>query len=176
MDSEFHPLPSFDFRPSTWNIDRVVLFGEAASADIFLQKVFPYFTNCIVASADRAFPLREDLKHAVFSSLESDPRIRVAVCGLYALQKVKLLTERVIVLDDLLMQDFKKYPTESELGFGFSPQKIAFFIESFFSQWDKMARVGNTSFAYRHFSEYSKPDEDWKRDLVAPASANAHVP
>src|SRR3989338_2179953 len=108
MDSESLPLPKFEIHPHSWAIDRVVLFAEAEGAAVFLEHVFPLSANCLVVSADRHFPKDPELNRAAFSALESDSKIRLVVFNISALKAISVKTERILAMDELVMQDFKK--------------------------------------------------------------------
>jgi hypothetical protein len=147
-------------------IDRVVLFADRSGAVAFLANVFPHFTNCLVASADRAYPLDPGLNRALFSALEEKEKIRVAVFQVEALKGISLKSDRIFVMDEILMQDFKRHPTDRAVSLGFTPERVAFLLESYFSQWDKLERIGNASFAYSNFKEFKHESFDWRAALL----------
>lgn len=147
-----------------------MLFAGGESAAEFLTHVYPLFANCLVASADRAYPKNPVLREKVFAALEDNPKLKVIVFNLEALKAAKVRTERLLVMDELVMQDFRKHPAERERRLELSAEKIVFLIESFFQQWDRMARIGNVGFSYRHFAEFEGPRFDWRVSLVAPPS------
>lgn len=168
MDSESPLDPNFGLllKPDLLPLDRVVLFADSIGAEAFLENVFPHFTNCLVASADRVYPKRPELKAALFRALEEKEKIRVAVFQIEALKAVSLKTERIFVMDEILMQDFKRHPTDRASSFGFTPERIAFLLEAYFGQWDKMERIGNSAFAYSNFREFKHEKFDWRASLL----------
>lgn len=168
MDSESLRDPSFGLapKPDLLPLDRVVLFADSIGAEAFLENVFPHFTNCVVASADRAYPKNPELSAALFLALREKEKIRVAVFQIEALKAVPLKSDRVFVVGDILMQDFKRHPSDRALGFGFTPEKVAFLLDSYFGQWDKMERIGNSAFAYSNFKEFKSENFDWRASLL----------
>jgi hypothetical protein len=166
MDLEFQPDQSFDLKPETWVLDRVLLFHDAKGAHAFLEVVFPRFANCLVVSADGIFPRNPDLAGRVRRALAEKEGVRVAVFGMSALKTIPVKSRRLLVMDELLMQDFKRHPVERGLSLGFTPEKLAFVLENFFSQWDKLERIGNAEFGYSHFSEYNQEKFDWRARLL----------
>lgn len=151
--------------PELWPIDRIVLFAEASAAALFLERAFPRFTDCLVVSADGAFPREPRLRARALQALREDLRLRVVVFGLSALKEIPLATERFLVMDDLVMQDFRRHPDARAQGLGLDEEKMVFLIQCFFQQWDKLPRIGNTAFPYRHFAEYDEERFDWRAAL-----------
>jgi hypothetical protein len=168
MDSEFplDPNCALTLKPDLLPLDRVVLFADRSGAEAFLASVFPHFSHCLVASADRAFPRDSGLNLALFHALEQKEKIRVAVFQIEALKKVRLKTDRIFVMDDILMQDFKRHPADRALSLGFTPERVAFLLDAYFGQWDKMERIGNTAFAYSNFKEFKRDEFDWRAALL----------
>jgi hypothetical protein len=168
MDSESPRDPNFALmlKPDLLPLDRVVLFADRSGAEAFLANVFPHFCHCVVASADRVFPRDPALSAALFRALEEKEKIRVAVFHIEALKKVNLKTDRIFVMDDILMQDFKRHPTDRALSLGFTPERVAFLLDAYFGQWDKMERIGNTAFAYSNFREFKSDGFDWRAALL----------
>jgi hypothetical protein len=166
MDSEFPPDQSFELWPENCVIDRIVLCESREGAEVFLREVFPYFANCLVVSADRHFPRNEELNERVFRALREDPNLKLVVLGGAALRALTPLTERWWVMDDLVMQDFKRHPSDRAISLALTPQKMAFLIETYFAQWEKKERIANTAFAYRHFAEYNHGKFDWRAGLL----------
>jgi hypothetical protein len=168
MDSESLPSKKFDLSPSTWIIDRIILVSDKDAAESFLAHVYPHSSHCLVASADQAYPHDERLRRLVFTSLRENPQVRVVAFSLAAVRQVGVLTERLLILEDLVMQDFKRRPWEKNIRFELDSEKIAFLVETFFRQWEKVLRVANPAFAYRNFKEYRQEDFDWRARLVIP--------
>lgn len=171
MDSEFPRDPSSGPKPKPdlFPLDRVALFAGRSGAEAFLEKIFPHITNCLVASADGAYPKNPDLKQALFRALAEKEKIRVAVFQVEALKSISLKTDRILVMDDLLMQDFKRHPADRAAALGFTPERLAFFLDSYFSQWDKMERIGNGAFAFANFKEFDQGKFDWRAALLGAA-------
>jgi hypothetical protein len=166
MDSESRPDQSFELKPETWVLDRVILFRDEAGARVFLDLVYPHFTNCLVVSSDGVFPQKQALADRARVALAEDEGVRIAVFGISALKTVSVKSQRMLVMDELLMQDFKRHPVERALSLGFTPEKLVFVLESFFSQWDRLERIGNAEFGYSQFSEYNQEKFDWRACLL----------
>lgn len=166
MDSEFPRDPNYALKPELLPIDRVVLFADKTGAEAFLTNVFPYFTHCLVASADGTYPRDPGLRRQLFRALGENEKIRVAVFQVGALKDISVKSDRIFVMDEILMQDFKRHPTDRAAGFGFTPERVAFLLDSYFGQWDKMERIGNSSFAYSNFREFHHENFDWRAALL----------
>ena len=167
MDSESQQLEKLETHPDTWNIDRIALFSCSQSADIFMKEVFPHFSHCIVVSADGVYPKNKELSKKARSALEMNFKLKVVVFNITALKSVPVLSERVFLMDELLMQGHRNHPADRDLGFLFSPEQLAYMMERFFTQWDRLLRIGNADFAYKNFLEYRLDDFDWRAGLVS---------
>jgi hypothetical protein len=165
MDSEFLPNQNYVLHPETWSIDRIVLFANRSSAELYLERIFPLNCNCIVASADHTYPQHRQLANLVFKALSEDRTLRVAIFNASLLKSVSVVTERLLIMDDLVSQDFKHHPAERPAHLNLTPERISFLVHQFFNQWDKLARLGNSEFALRNFSEFK--NLDWRADLIA---------
>ena len=170
MVSGFQPSPSYTFHPETWVIDRIVLFATKSSAQLYLEKVFPLNCNCIVASADRFYPENPQLSERVFRALSTQPKLRIAVFNSSALKTVQVVSDRLLIMDELITQDFKHHPAERQLHLHLNPERISFLVHQYFNQWDKMARLGNAEFALRNYKEFK--NLDWRAELIAPESGS----
>jgi hypothetical protein len=166
MDSESLLFPNCEFQPQTWPLDRIALFSSGEGARTFLAEVFPHFCHCLVVSADGAFPQNPALREAALQALSSDPHVKVLVFGLSALKAVPVLSERLLLMDDLVMQDFRRHGEDRKQGLALTVEKLVFLARSFFLQWEKMARIGNPAFSYRHFAEFDEQRFDWKAQLL----------
>lgn len=168
MDSESPLGPSCTpmLRPDLLPLDRVVLFADRSGAEAFLANVFPHFTNCIVVSVDRIYPKDPALSEAIFLALAENEKIRVAVFQMEALKSLSIKSDRIFVMDDILMQDFKRHPADRALSLAFTPERVAFLLDAYFGQWDKMERIGNSAFAYCNFKEFKREKFDWRASLL----------
>ncbi len=166
MASEFQPPLNLDTEAELLSIDRVVLCDSKAAAEEVLKTIFPIYCDFIVVSSDGHYPIRPALKKKAFERLSNSEDIQVVVLGAGAVQKFKIKSQRLLILDDLLMQTFKKHPAERQAAVEWSPEQLAFLIKTFFLQWSRMPRLHNVSFSYSHFAEFDARRFDWKATLV----------
>lgn len=157
----------FAFDIKSMAIDRIAIFASQKGADVFLREVYPHYPNVIIVSADGIYPKHSDLKKKVFEAILNKSDLKAIVFNLSALKDIAIKTERILVMDDLIMQDYKDHPAERLLQINFTIDKIIFLMDNFFRQWEKMARIGNINFAYDNFKEYNKDKFDWKRELLS---------
>jgi hypothetical protein len=165
MDSEFPQEKNFDLYLTSLAIDKVVLLPSKKAAEVFLQKIHPFFVDCIVASADRQHPLNRELNAAVFQLLETDPKIRLVVFNPESLKRISLKTDRILIADDFLLPDYDSTEFLGRIGFRLDEEKLSFFLETFFSQWDKLDSIGNYSYYYKNSSQLSWTEE-WPLQLL----------
>jgi hypothetical protein len=168
MASEYRHDPNFDLFPESWSIDRIVLFASRAGAEPYLAKVFPLNCNCIIASADRYFPRHPLLQERVFEALAENSKLRVVLFNASAVRELKIVSDRLLVMDELISQDFKHHPAERLAHLNLTPERISFLVHQFFDQWDKLARQGNSEFGLRNYLEFR--NLDWRADLLTSES------
>ena len=166
MASEFPPTPSFEIPSELCSLDKILLFSTARGAQTYLAEVEPLQTIGLVMSADGLYPKDQALWQRAHAALRENSDVKVAVFGISALRNLPLATERLLVMDDFLMQEFRKHPADREMALGLDPLKLSFLLRTFFLQWDRFPRLGNPDFAYRHFAEYNIKKFDWRAELL----------
>lgn len=166
MASEFPPTPSFEIPNALCSLDKILLFSTAHGAATYLAQVEPLQSIGLVVSADGKYPKDQALWQSAKKALLEDRDVKVAVFGANALRDFPLATERLLVMDDFLMQEFRKHPADREMALGLDPRKLAYLLRTFFLQWDRFPRLGNPDFAYRHFAEYNVRKFDWRAGLL----------
>ncbi len=165
MDSAYPLSEKFDLNLDCLQIERIALFSNRKSAQAFIDEVFPVYCNCYLLSAEGDFP-EQRLREKILSELATNSNMRVIVFNALALKKIKIKSEKILILDDLLMQDLRSHRLDRELGLGLTPLKLGHLMESFYSQWDKLHRLNNPEFAFKHFKEFRQHSFDWRAALV----------
>lgn len=150
-------------------IDRIALFSNHKNAEAFLTAVFPHNTNCIIVSADGIFPKNAALAQRARLAIAKNNKLKLVVFNILALKDTQPATDRILLLDEILMQDFRNHPADRGVGLSLSAEKLAHLMEKFFTQWDRMHRIGNADFPYHNFKEFKKDLFDWRAELVTDA-------
>ncbi len=127
--------------------------------------MYPHNTNCLIVTADQGYPQDPELRNLCLTALENNSRALVAVINAECLAKIRVASERVLILDEYLSQDHRSELEDRELGFQLDREKLANFIETFFRQWDKISGDGNHSFHYRGSVQF-RWKEQWPLKLL----------
>lgn len=158
MDSLSPLLASTEIIP----VKNVLLLASDAAARLYLDKVYDYYADIIVCSAEGGFPQQQELWQRAMHSVAEDASINLIICGCDALQKVKPATAKILILDDLIMSDAS--PSARKPGMGLDARKVALLIKSFLDQ-DKKLKMGlNFRDGYAGFREWSA--RGWMTDLL----------
>lgn len=147
-------------------VDRIVLFEHASGAETFAEKILPVFNRAIVVSTDTIWPKNDLLAKRAREALRESESVKLVVFGQSALKKLTVRTQRLLIMDDIIMQDFKRHGADRAQGLDLSPPRLAFMIQSFFEQWDKLPRIAHPAFGYAHFCEFKADNFDWRTQLL----------
>ncbi len=142
-----------------------MLLPNRSAAQAFFTEVYPHNTNCLIVTADHSYPEDSELRDLCLRALEANPQALVVVINAECLAKVRVVSERILILDEYLSQDYRSESEDRELGFQFDREKLANFIETFFRQWDKISGDGNHSFHYRGSVQFCWK-EQWPLKLL----------
>jgi hypothetical protein len=162
---KFHSS-GYDFFSETIELDRFILLPNKVAAEAFLNSIFPHISNCIVVSGDGVFPKHPEVRAKCLVRLAEDKNARVIVFNPETLKKIQVSSDRLLLIDDYLVQDVCWAPEDREYGFQLNPKKVAHFINTFFRQWEKVSGSGNFSFLYRNFNRLKWTESEWKLRLL----------
>ncbi len=137
-----------------------VLLPKYEHAIYFLKKVYPYYPDCIVLTADKTFPTQEDTYLEAIELWQNYDRLRIVVFGGYALDKMpKPASKNLVVMDMLLshtevgrMSDFNK-----KSKFTLKPAGMAVLLDHHFSQRGPSQGQGRQN--------HRKPEKHWSSNL-----------
>lgn len=89
----------------------------------------------------------------------------VVVINPESLQGVSVVSERIFLLDEYLCQDHRSEEEDREFGFSLNEEKVAYFVESFFRQWEKIDGPGSHTIQYERSIQYHWK-ESWPKTLL----------
>lgn len=151
-------------------IQNIILVGNAKAAELFLEKIFPHYTECFVVSADGAYPRNEALREKIHSKLASNRSLVIAIFGADSFRSLSIASERILVLDRLIADCFSQAKIKSHFRRDVDEFDIVRTLVSFFDQWRITHRSGNYSYQLRTAEEFERERMGWLLDLVAPQS------
>lgn len=170
-ETRYQFCEQFHLNVDSLSISRIVLCADQLGAELFLEKVFPHYNDCFVASADRVYPKIPELNAAVFSALEHNPKLIIVVFGADALSEVPVISERILVMDSLIADSYSKSKIRWFFRREVNEFTIVHHLISFFDQWKFKHRGGHQAHQYRNFPEYDREAMGWLLDLIAPKRA-----
>lgn len=157
---------NFVISPDSIGVNQVILVRSARAAEILLAEFFPHYTDCVIASADGVYPLDPDLNRETFACLREKGTLAVVVINFESLKNLKLRTERILVLDDLIIGDFTVDPDSKAVCLEVGHERLGFLVHSFFSQWLKIERIENPTFHYKNSNTYSPSRFNWLANVL----------
>jgi hypothetical protein len=102
----------------TWEIDSIqinsiTVLKTAMAAELFLEKVYPEWTDTIVASADGVYPKDQRLNALIFNHLKTHTTVPVVVFGVNSIKRLGIISQNILKMDEFLTADFYRFsPTE----------------------------------------------------------------
>lgn len=124
---------TYKWHSESVQINSVTIFKTEQSAQEFVDKIYPHWTDTIVVSADGAFPKDQILKGLVLNSLENRDDLPVVVFGFTALQGMKIASQKKLIMDEFLNNDMYRFDN-SESVFNWNARSIAMFCFLWVSQ------------------------------------------
>lgn len=92
------------------HVDYVVLLDSDESGDLYMQHLFPMWTQVIVVTLDGKYPLDARLRNRVLSELEHNENIYCMIFGARASSSMKIATKRRLHMVDFLFTDLVHFP------------------------------------------------------------------
>ena len=111
-------------------IKNIVLCKNKASAEYFIEHVYKHFIDCVVASADKVFPLNTALNDKVFDALQNDATINLIVINADGMNELRVETQKILLLDDIFLSAWRPLPYRLKI----TPQETALLISAFCKQ------------------------------------------
>lgn len=162
MASTYLKLTNLEIVP----IKNIVLLPTQYSAELYFEKIFDLFIDCIIVTIDKTYPLNPDLGDNVWEKLENDEDLNIVVFGYDCLSKIKIKSKKIFVLDDILLSDFDKTLLDSS-SLDINEYKIFLIIKSFFDQDKKIKMSNRISSEYTRLKRYrNDTNNNWILTLL----------
>lgn len=100
--------------------------------------------------------------------LRDNKSIAIALFGADAYRMLPIVSERLLVFDNLIADCFSKAKIKSLFRHNLNEFDIVRMMSSFFDQWKILHRTGNYSHQMRSGDEYQNEKMGWLLDLIAP--------
>ena len=146
-------------------IKNIVLCKNEQSARHFLDHVYDHFIDCIVVSADGVYPKNTSLRNKVIFELSTNVKINLIVINADGLNKFKIKTDKILILDDLFLSAWKPLPYRIK----YTPQQIAVTMSSFCKQSGAINNETNVSeiFLNQKPSKVDDKEINWIKGLYS---------
>lgn len=143
------------------NINSITILNSEKSAQEFMDKIYPFWTDTIIVSADRVFPKDEKLKELALAKLSEDQNLPVIVFGQLSLEKIPVISNKKLIMDEFLSNDMYRYH-DSERVFNWDEKSIAMFCFFWVNQSSESRRLN-----YADMREVYNPDSfRWYNHLI----------
>lgn len=92
------------------HVDYVVLLDSDSAGDLYMQHLYPMWTQVIVVTLDGKYPLDARLRARVLSELASNENIFCMIFGAKILNTIPVATKRKLHMVDFLFTDLVHFP------------------------------------------------------------------
>ena len=130
-------------------INSITILPNENNAQEFIDKIYPYWADTIIVSADGVFPKDEKLKELALAKLSEDQNLPVVVFGATYLKNLSIASKKKLIMDDFLKSDMYKFD-ESESVFNWNARSIATFCFIWVSQNGSDARLNYVDMRTMH--------------------------
>jgi hypothetical protein len=139
----------------------ITILRSEKSAQTFLDKIYPHWTDTIVVTADGVFPKSQQLKEAALSLLSSEDKLPVVVFGATSLESIPVVSSKKLIMDEFLNNDMYRFDT-AESAFNWNERSIAMFCFIWVNQNNSELRLN-----YENMTDLFHPDSiRWYNKLV----------
>lgn len=167
MESQFQNLKNLDKTPEFVSTQRLVFFRDGHSVEQYFRFVGPHFIDAVFVSADGKYPQDPILNKKAFETLEKNPEAIVIVFNSDAFSRRPRVTDRILLLDSLMMNAYRYYGPHEEYRIDLTAPQLCKIMSNFFSQWDNIATETNFSLNYGTWTSYTAPKEfDWRFEMM----------
>ena len=115
------------------HVNSITILPSENTAQEFMDKIYPYWAESIIVSADGVFPKDEKLKELALAKLAEDQNLPVVVFGEIYLKNLSIASNKKLIMDEYLKRDMYKYD-DSESVFNWNARSIATFCFIWVSQ------------------------------------------
>ncbi len=113
-------------------INSITVFKSGKSAKMFMEQIYPYWSDSIVVSDDGEYPTDPKLKELVLEKLKTDVNCPVIIFANY-LENLQIASTRTLGMQYFLEYDFYRFDS-SERIFYWDERKIATFLDCWIKQ------------------------------------------
>lgn len=115
-----------------WAIDSIqvnciTVLKTAAAAELFLEKIYPVWTDTIVVSADGVYPKNPRMNSFIFDHLKTHSTVPVIVFGRSTIKKLDIASQNILKMDSFLTADFYRF-SPNEKTFNWDDTMMAGFL------------------------------------------------
>jgi len=152
---------TFNWHSESVQINSITILHSEKSAEEFLDKIYPHWTDTIVVSADGVFPKDTKLKNLVIDSLSTNVNLPIVVFGANSLKKITVASTKKLIMDDFFQKDMYRFD-DSEIVFNWDARSIAMFCFIWVNQNGSAVREN-----YADFREIFHPQSvRWYNNLI----------
>lgn len=108
-------------------INSITVLKTAAAAELFLERVYPEWTDTIVASADGVYPKNPRLNALIFNHLKTHATVPVVVFGNSTIKQLGIVSQHILKMDDFLTADFYRFSPNEKI-FNWNETMMAGFL------------------------------------------------
>lgn len=105
-------------------LNSIVVLKSEKSASLFLEKIYPYWTESVIVSADGAFPKDQQLKEFAFEQLKTNKDLPVILFNGNLQQQLEIVSNKILPLDIFFRDDMYRFDA-SEAYFNWNERSIA---------------------------------------------------
>lgn len=152
---------TFNWHSESVQLNSITILHTEKSAQEFLDKIYPHWTDTIVVSADGVFPKDTTLKNLAIDTLATNVNLPIVVFGANSLKKITVASTKKLIMDNFLHQDMYRFDS-SESVYNWNARSIAMFCFTWVNQNGSEVRE-----SYADLREMFHPESiRWYNNLI----------
>lgn len=146
------------------DIRYVVLLDADSAGDLYMEKLFPMWPDVVVVTLDGKYPENPILRVRVLAELKTNTALYCLVYGAGVLEKLEVVTQRVLHMVDFLTGDLIVFPWQTP-KFDLNDDRIIAIMKAFSNAND--ITPGNARInTYNALEDYLATGQEHQRNSI----------
>lgn len=126
-------MMQYNWHSENVHINSITILRDEKCAQEFMDRIYPYWSDSIIVSADGVFPIDEKLKELALITLSTNETLPVVVFDARSLENLSVASNKKLFMDEFFKNDMYRFDN-SESVFNWNERSIAMFCFLWVSQ------------------------------------------